>query len=81
MNNPIGTIYSDNARLHNERASATVNWVPSVTNGGLIFEVTPTVVRDTRCEHVVISGWRIGTGNDITKVTLKGGKPNTAISL
>ena len=73
MNNPTGIATSDNSRVIRERLTGIINWMPSTTSGGLIFSASPSAMSVTQCSTVTIKGWRIGTGADITSVTLKGG--------
>ncbi|KAJ1436610.1 hypothetical protein B484DRAFT_445580 [Ochromonadaceae sp. CCMP2298] len=67
-----GISTSDNARVHNERATTITNWVPAVRTGGIISSAMPAFAVEDSCAEVVISGWRIGSGADITSVTLAG---------
>mmetsp|Transcript_28722 Transcript_28722/g.61872 ORF Transcript_28722/g.61872 Transcript_28722/m.61872 type:complete len:1063 (+) Transcript_28722:186-3374(+) len=72
LGRPTGIATSDNARLHNERAATVTNWMPAVETGGIISSAMPAFAVEDSCAEVVISGWRIGSGADITSVTLAG---------
>mmetsp|Transcript_15815 Transcript_15815/g.26438 ORF Transcript_15815/g.26438 Transcript_15815/m.26438 type:complete len:927 (+) Transcript_15815:92-2872(+) len=72
LNQPVGDAGSDNARVHNEEISRVINWVPSLYNGGLVLSLAPDTAAVDTCTDVVITGWRMGTGSDITSVTLGG---------
>ncbi|KAJ1409656.1 hypothetical protein B484DRAFT_468748, partial [Ochromonadaceae sp. CCMP2298] len=67
-----GITTSDNARLINENAASAASWVAAVETGGLIDTAMPAFALQDACTEVAISGWRIGTGSDITSVTLNG---------
>jgi hypothetical protein len=58
--------------VHNEAASIVTNWKPSVQTGGILYGALPAFSTEDSCSEVTISGWRIGTGADITSVTLNG---------
>lgn len=69
---PVGTVYSDNSRILTEQTSSAINWRHSITGAGLIFAATPAYVSRDSCSIVTINGWNIGTGSDISMVTLAG---------
>jgi hypothetical protein len=69
---PTGLSTSDNARVHNERAPTVTNWAPATRTGGIVNGAMPAFATEDSCSEVTISGWRIGTGADITNVTLNG---------
>jgi len=75
-----GTALSDNARVTRERTSTAINWMESTTPGGLLFSLSPSEVMVGRCEEVVIEGWSLGTGADITSVTLNGVEVDSIVS-
>mmetsp|Transcript_28449 Transcript_28449/g.47793 ORF Transcript_28449/g.47793 Transcript_28449/m.47793 type:complete len:989 (+) Transcript_28449:22-2988(+) len=72
LNQATGDEYSDNARIVTEETSKAITWKDSVTPGGILFSASPSTVDIGLCSLVNITGWRIGTGSDITSVALNG---------
>ena len=72
VGNPTGTVNDDNARVLEERLSIVTNWRSSLTTDGIIFSATPSTLATGSCAEVTIDGWRLGSGSDITSVTLAG---------
>mmetsp|Transcript_25201 Transcript_25201/g.55855 ORF Transcript_25201/g.55855 Transcript_25201/m.55855 type:complete len:821 (-) Transcript_25201:114-2576(-) len=67
-----GVSTSDNARTHNDHVGDCTNWRESDTSAGMLFSVSPSAATIGRCQAITIEGWQIGSGNDITSVTLNG---------
>jgi hypothetical protein len=72
IGNPTGTADADNARNMNEMKGAAQAWRTSTVPGGIIFDSEPNNIFRSSCAYVNISGWSIGSGSDITEVTLSG---------
>lgn len=71
---PTGDVTTaDNARSINDAAPYAVALQDSQVSGGLIFSVNPyRIPVDVGCFQVTIMGWQIGSGSDITGVSLAG---------
>jgi hypothetical protein len=69
----VGTSIQNNAKSLNESRQSSVTLQDSLVEGGLIFTVEPNhVAVTTTCFEATITGWNIGTGADITSVTVAG---------
>jgi hypothetical protein len=70
---PVGTSIQNNALSLNESRQSSVALQDSLQEGGLIFSAEPNRVALTMvCVEITVVGWNIGTGADITSVTVAG---------
>lgn len=75
-----GTTNDDNARTFTNRGPVVAAFMASAVDGGLIQAVSPRRLSHSTCGTVEITGWRIGSGSDITSVKLAGVEVDSIIS-